>query len=129
MKSGLISDLNRGMDVIERALEMQRRCSKVGFDWDEPSGARDKLVEEVGELDEAMAGNEKDKVFWETGDLLLACVNLSRLLDVDPVEALHAALDRFQVRFAFIEKELSARGLRPEEVDLMTLEDLWQKSK
>lgn len=125
----LLAGLDRGMDVLDRAYLIQKRCSLVGFDWSDAKGALEKVREEIQELEEAMERRDPDEVSSETGDLVLAVTNLSRLLELDVKEALHQALDRFQQRFSFIERELALQGRRPEQVDLDTLESLWQRSK
>jgi uncharacterized protein YabN with tetrapyrrole methylase and pyrophosphatase domain len=126
----LLDGLDRNIPSLRRALLMQQRCARVGFDWNDASGARDKLLEELRELDEAVSKPEdREAVRWEMGDLLLAATNLARLLGVDCEAALHEALDRFARRFRTIEEKLARAGLRPEDVSLDELEEHWQSAK
>jgi uncharacterized protein YabN with tetrapyrrole methylase and pyrophosphatase domain len=125
----LLGGLDRSMGALERARKMQERCAQVGFDWNEPAGALDKLAEELEELSVAIERRDLDAVSSEMGDVILAATNVSRLLGVDAEEALHRALDRFQKRFREIERTLESRGQRPEQMDLETLEALWQQAK
>ena len=125
----LLGGLDRSMDALERARQMQERCAQVGFDWNEPAGALDKLAEELEELSVAIERRDLDAVSSEMGDVILAATNVSRLLGINAEEALHRALDRFQRRFSEVERTLESRGLRPEQMDLETLEALWQQAK
>lgn len=125
----LLRGLDRSMGALERALQMQERCAQVGFDWNEPAGALDKLAEELEELATAIEQRDPEAVSSEMGDVILAATNAARLLGVDAEEALHRALDRFQKRFGEIERTLESRGQRPEQMDLETLEALWQQAK
>ncbi len=126
---GLLAGLGRDMEPLERAMAIQRRCASVGFDWNAPQGAREKVSEELAELDAAMASGDQVAVAAELGDLLLAVTNLARLLGVDPAGALHEALDRFQARFALVEAHVRASGRNLHQVDLETLEGYWQAAK
>jgi MazG family protein len=112
-----------------RAQRLQQKAAAVGFDWPAPAGARDKLTEELGELDEAAAAGDPEAMRHECGDLLLAAVNYARLLGVDAEDALGAANRRFEQRFAHIEDRLVAAGRAPKEASLEELEALWQQAK
>jgi MazG family protein len=119
----------RTLPGLLRAQRLQEKASGVGFDWSEPSGARDKVTEELGELDEAVAAGDRAAVTHEVGDLLLSAVNLARLLGVEAESALGAAITRFEDRFGYLEDRLGAVGRRPAEAALDELEALWQEAK
>ncbi len=109
------------------ALEIQKRAAALGFDWPDATGPRAKIIEELSEL-ECAAGNSK-KMNEELGDLLFAVVNLARHLDVEPEQALAAANEKFQRRFHYIEQQLAAAGLLPNDVGLARLDALWNEAK
>ena len=123
----VMADLPLALPALKRAQKLQGRAARVGFDWPDAAGAMAKLREELHEVEEAKG--DRAAVTAEVGDLLFAAVNLARHLDVGAEEALQAASKRFERRFARIEDALAGRGLRPEEVDLDTLEALWREAK
>jgi MazG family protein len=122
-----MADVPLALPALKRAQKLQGRAARVGFDWPDAAGAMAKVREELHEVEGA--GGERAALEAEVGDLLFAAVNLARHLDVGAEEALQAASRRFERRFAAIEDALAARGLRPEEVDLDTLEALWVEAK
>lgn len=117
----------RSLPALWRAEKVQKKAAKVGFDWDDVSGAVDKLSEEVEEVKAAMNGD--GDLFEELGDLLFAAVNTARFLQVDPEDALHAASDKFSARFRRVEEAVSAQGKRMEDMTLAQLDDLWNQIK
>ncbi len=123
----VMADVPLALPALKRAQKLQSRAARVGFDWPDAEGAMAKVREELHELEAAKG--DRAAVAAEMGDLLFAAVNLARHLDVPAEEALKAASRRFEHRFARIEDALAARGLRPEEVDLDTLEGLWRDAK
>lgn len=122
-----MSDVAETLPALWRAEKIQKKARKVGFDWPDWRGAREKISEELAELDEAIA--EGGDVAGELGDLLAACVNLARFLDVDPEQALHGSCDRFVERFDFMEQEASRQGKDLEKMSLDAQEELWQRAK
>ncbi len=119
----------RHLPALLRAQRLQQKAAGVGFDWDAPAGARDKLAEELGELDEAVAAGDPTHIRHELGDLLMAVVNYGRLLGVDAEEALTGTNGRFVSRFQHIEDRLAEAGRAPTEASLDELEALWQEAK
>jgi ATP diphosphatase len=114
-----------------RALKLQKRASRVGFDWNAAPPILDKIEEELGELRAEMAAPSRDpsRIEDEMGDLLFACVNLARHLEVDPETALRRTNAKFERRFRRIETLLADRGKSPDQVDLAALEALWEQAK
>ncbi|MBI3205598.1 MAG: nucleoside triphosphate pyrophosphohydrolase [Myxococcales bacterium] len=100
---GILDGVPRALPALYRAQRMSEKVSRVGFDWPDPSGSRDKVGEEVRELDEAIATGDADRIEHELGDLLFALVNLARHQKVDAETALRKAGDRFRERFAHVE--------------------------
>lgn len=117
----------RSLPALWRAEKVQKKAAKVGFDWDDVSGAMDKLSEEVDEIKAAISGNGDP--FEELGDLLFAAVNVARFLQVDPEDALQAASDKFSARFRRVEESVTAQGKRMEDMTLAQLDDIWNQIK
>ena len=109
------------LPALERAAKLQKRAARTGFDWPDPSGAREKVLEELGEVEAASSAQEREE---EVGDLLFAVVNFARLLKIDPEEALRKANAKFERRFRAIETEPAFADLSLEEK-----EQLWVREK
>ena len=116
-----------GLPALWRAEKVQKKAKKEGFDWPDWRGARDKLSEELGELDEAIEKGER--VEEELGDVLAAAVNLARLLKIDPEKALNGSTDRFVSRYEKMEALAAGEGQALSELTLDQQEALWQKAK
>lgn len=119
-----------GLPALLRALKLQRRAARVGFDWPD---ARDVLAKMQEELDEIRAeldgGGKPERVLDEVGDLLFVCANLARHLDVDPEAALRHANSKFERRFRHIEERLSGKDRSLADATLDEMEALWQEAK
>lgn len=126
---GFLGSVQRSLPALVEALKLQERAAKVGFDWSEPEPILDKIVEEVGELREALRHGDRKKVSDELGDLIFAVVNIGRHTDTDPEMALRGTNAKFRRRFAHIETELQAAGETLEAATLERMEDLWQAAK
>jgi MazG family protein len=103
---GVLAGVPRSMPALTRAQRMGEKVSRVGFDWKDARGSRDKVAEELKELDEAAARGDAKAVEEEMGDALFALVNLSRHLRVDAEGALRRAIDKFSARFAHVERRV-----------------------
>ncbi len=117
----------KALPALWRAEKVQKKARKAGFDWPDWHGARDKLSEELAELDQAIAAGSR--IEEELGDLLAAAVNLARLLDVDPERALNGSTDRFVRRYGRMEQLAGERGQALERLPLDSQEELWQQAK
>jgi MazG family protein len=126
---GVLAGIPRTMPALLRAHRLGERAAAVGFDWKNAAGVRDKIREELEEIVAAESDPAPERVLEEIGDALFALASYARHRAANAEMVLHAALDRFQQRFARMEKELSARGLRVEELDDATLDDAWQRAK
>ncbi len=116
------------MAELQRAVKLQKKASKVGFDWVAPEPVLDKFEEEMGEMRKAMASGIRDDMEDELGDLLFVLANLARQLKIDPAKALRRANAKFELRFRAIEEAAGSRDeLHAMELDEM--EALWQKAK
>ncbi|MBR9765978.1 MAG: nucleoside triphosphate pyrophosphohydrolase [Rhodobacteraceae bacterium] len=118
-----------GLPALMRAVKLQKRAARVGFDWPEVGQVVDKIAEEAAELVEARDELTPEKVAEEYGDLLFVMANLGRHLGVDPEEALRAANSKFTRRFNAVEDALAAAGRRPEQSDLAEMDALWDAAK
>lgn len=117
------------LPALTRAVKLQRRAARVGFDWPSTTQVVDKIVEEARELVEARDSLTQAEVEEEFGDLLFVMANLARHLKVDPEAALRAANAKFIRRFNRIEDWLTETGRRPEDSDLAEMDALWNRAK
>lgn len=106
---GVLDGVPRSLPALYRAQRMSDKVSRVGFDWPDGRGSRDKVSEELGELDQAIAEGAPERIEAELGDLLFALVNLARHHGVDAETALRKTADRFAARFAHVERRVKAR--------------------
>lgn len=121
----------KALPALMRAYKVQKKAAKAGFDWEDASGAFDKIREEYAELSECFEENpeDQDRLTDEMGDLLFSCVNLSRFLGVDPERALYHTIDKFIRRFAYIEESTLACGRKLDEMSLTEMDMLWDEAK
>lgn len=124
-----IDSIPRELPALMRANKVQKKASKAGFDWQEISGAFEKVKEETAEVEEALKSGNKALLEDEIGDLLFAVVNVSRFAGVDAEEALTGATDKFFSRFAIVEKMTQEEGLDMKNTSLEKLDELWDKAK
>lgn len=118
-----------GLPALARALKLQNRAARVGFDWPSTDEVLDKIVEEARELVEAREALGPEALAEEYGDLLFVMVNLGRHMGLDPEACLRAANGKFTRRFNYIEDELEARGKTPAESGLAEMDALWDQAK
>lgn len=125
----LLSGVKAGQPALTRAMELQRKASTVGFDWNDPRAVLQKIREEADEIEGALDRNDKQELAEETGDLMFALVNLARHVDADPEAALRATNAKFERRFAYIERALQAQGRMLEDASLAEMDALWNAAK
>lgn len=118
-----------GLPALTRAVKLQNRAARVGFDWPSTDEVIDKIVEEARELTEARADLTQAEIEEEFGDLLFVVANLARHLKLDPEAALRAANQKFTLRFMQIEDELTKLGRRPSDSNLAEMDALWDAAK
>lgn len=126
----VLAGVPRDLPGLMKALKLQKKAAKVGFDWDHRQDVWDKLKEELAELEEVIgqAGMEQEQQ-EELGDLLFVIVNLARFLKIDPEEALAMTNRKFVQRFSYIEEQLRLRGKSFDQTDITEMEALWQEAK
>ena len=128
-RSGALSGVSSGLPALARALKLQQKAGKVGFDWNDPKAVLAKIREETQEIDAELDGGARHKVAAEIGDLMFAVVNLARHLDVDPESALRETNLKFERRFASIETALAAMDKKPQDATLAEMDALWDQAK
>lgn len=124
-----MNSIPREFPALMRADKVQKKASKVGFDWDNADGAFDKVSEELAELKQAYKEGNQENIHEELGDLLFSVVNVSRFVKVDSEEALTKSTDKFIDRFSKVEKMANEQGLDMKNTDLATLDKLWDLAK
>lgn len=137
--AGALAGVPVGLPALTRALKLQAKASKVGFDWNDPRAVLRKIREEVDEIEAALegplpspppqAGEGWVGAATEVGDLLFAAVNLARHLDADPEAVLRQTNQKFERRFAGIERALAARGKKLQDATLAEMDALWDEAK
>ena len=128
-RGGVLDDVALGLPALMRAVKLQKRAARVGFDWPDTSQVLDKIVEEARELVEARDEMGPEEQAEELGDLLFVMANLARHLNIDPEAALRAANAKFIRRFRAIEAALARENRRPEESTLDEMDTLWNAAK
>ena len=128
-QGGTLDGVAIGLPALMRAVKLQKRAARVGFDWPSTDQVLDKIVEEAGEVVEARDTLSHAELSEEMGDLLFVMANLARHLKVDPEEALRAANHKFTRRFERIEAVLAERGKMPADSDLEEMDALWDQAK
>jgi ATP diphosphatase len=124
-----LADVPKALPALARAAKLGRRAARVGFDWQEPGQVRDKVLEELAEVDAALGEESHERVTEEVGDLLFAIANWTLHLKIDPEEALRAANAKFERRFRKMEALAGARGARLESLSAAEWDELWRKAK
>jgi nucleoside triphosphate diphosphatase len=117
------------LPALTRALKLQAKASKVGFDWNDPLAVLKKIREEADEIEAEIIAGKRTKAGHEVGDLLFAVVNLARHVDADPEAMLRATNRKFEQRFAAIEQALAQRGKSPKQASLAEMDALWDEAK
>jgi len=122
-------DVPKALPALLRSQKVQSRASQVGFDWDSAGEAFPKIEEELGELKEACETGDMRVIKDELGDLLFSTVNVSRLLGINPEEALNGSTTKFVDRFAFIEEKAIERKKDIKSMSLEEMNEIWEDSK
>ena len=128
-ETGVLDGVALGLPALTRALKLQKRAARVGFDWPSTAEVVAKIVEEANELVEAREELGHEEIAEEYGDLMFVMVNLGRHLGLDAEACLRAANGKFTRRFAFIEAELAKAGKRPADSDPAEMDALWDAAK
>ncbi len=130
--ASVLGGIALALPALSRAAKLGKRAGRVGFDWPDARGVRDKVAEELGELDEVIAANperREQRLREELGDLLFAVANWGRHLGVDPEAALRAANQKFERRFAAVENRARRSGHALESLTAAQWDALWVEVK
>ena len=134
--AGVLDDVPVTLPALTRAIKLQNKAAKVGFDWPSLGPVFAKLHEEIGELETAISGAARQpgsdgraQIEEEFGDLLFVMANIARHLEIDPEAALRAANAKFVRRFRHIEARLAEQGRSPERSTLGEMDELWNEAK
>lgn len=128
-RQGHLADVPVALPALTRAIKLQEKASKVGFDWNNPRIVLEKIREECDEVEEALDRGDENHVAEEIGDLLFAVANLARHARKDGESALRQTNAKFERRFRHIERRLAAQGRKLGEVPLAEMDALWDEAK
>ncbi|MGE4533720.1 nucleoside triphosphate pyrophosphohydrolase [Halomonas sp.] len=127
--ASVLDDVPRTLPALSRAAKLSKRAARIGFDWPDARGVIAKIREELDEVEEALAADDREHAAEEVGDLLFAVTNLARTLKADPEQRLRATNAKFERRFRHVEAALAAEGFAPAEAGLDAMERHWQAAK
>ena len=124
-----LGDIPLNLPGLTRANKIQKKASRLGFDWQQLAPVIAKLDEEVAELKDAIARNAPNNILHELGDVLFCAVNIARHLRIDPEQAIRHANQRFSERFNYVAKQVQASGKTMKETDPEQLDLFWNQAK
>jgi ATP diphosphatase len=129
LDQSVLAGIGTGIPEMTRSLKLTKRAATVGFDWPEPAPVLEKLKEEIGEFQQALAEADAEHAEEEYGDMLFVLVNLARHYRIDPGHALRRANEKFERRFRGMEALCQARGMALEALSLTEQDHLWDEVK
>lgn len=124
-----MQNIAKSLPATTRAYKVQKKAKKVGFDWDDVNCAMDKVKEELNEIKEVYNCEDKSIIEGEVGDLLFACINVARFLEVDGELALDKTIKKFIKRFSYIENEAIKNNKNLKYMTLEEMDKLWEEAK
>jgi tetrapyrrole methylase family protein / MazG family protein len=128
-RESILDGVPKHLPALLKAYRIQQKVSRVGFDWERIGDVAAKLDEEVGELKDAIASSDREKITDEAGDILFSMANLLRFMHINPEEALEKTTAKFTRRFRYIEKRASEMEKNLEDMSIDEMERLWQEAK
>ncbi len=128
-RESVLEGVPLSLPSLTRARRIQEKASSVGFDWNDIIPIREKIKEELSELDEAIESTKKESIIDEMGDVLFSIVNLARFMDVDPEAALRHTIRKFETRFKKVEKKIEDSGKNMQNSTLEEMDLIWNKVK
>lgn len=128
-KKSILGGVPQSLPAIVKALRLQDKTKKVGFEWDDIEQVKEKVEEELNELYEAVDSNDPSKIEDEFGDVLFALVNYARYVKIDPELALERTNKKFISRFQHIEKMAAEQNKALLDMTLEEMDALWNKAK
>jgi len=124
-----LAGVTKALPALKRAQKLGKRAARVGFDWPDRRGVREKIHEELDELEDAIGSRSEAHIEEEFGDLLFAIVNFARHLDIDPEKALSGANFKFEARFREMERSVRTADRDLKDLDLASLDQEWRAAK
>jgi MazG family protein len=128
-RKSLLDDIPRSLPSVVRAFKMQKRMSRVGFDWKDHGGAFDKMFEELNEIKECVKTGSFNQIEEEFGDLMFSIINAARFFDVDCESALQSAINKVDKRFRYIEEQVIKSKRKLEDLSLEEMDKIWDEAK
>jgi tetrapyrrole methylase family protein / MazG family protein len=128
-RESILDGVPKELPALLKAYRIQQKVSRVGFDWEKEEDIVKKLDEEVIEFKEVLKNTNPEKMKEEAGDILFTIVNILRFIDINPEEALSAAVQKFIHRFKFIELESAKENKNLNDMSLSEMDELWEKAK
>ena len=126
---GALAGVPVTLPALTRSLKLQAKAAEVGFDWNDPLAVLARIREETDEIEVELTGGDRNTAAAEVGDLLFGVVNLARHLGIDPESALRGTIQKFERRFAAIERGLAEHGKSPRQATLAEMDGLWNEAK
>ena len=126
---GVLSGVPKSLPSMVMASRMQDKAAGIGFDWETIDGVKDKIQEELSELDHEINHGTKEKITDELGDVFFSLVNYARFLKINPDDALSSTNRRFRSRFEAMEKMAQQQGKALDSLTTDQWEQLWQAAK
>lgn len=128
-KKSVLEGVPNGLPALNKAQRIQDKVKAVGFDWDDKSQVMQKVMEELQELQEAVASDKQQDIELEFGDVLFALINYSRFIGVDTESALEKTNQKFIRRFQWMEQHVTENKLDMHQMNLEQLDEIWNKAK
>ena len=129
VKRSILEGVRKDSPSLLRAYQLTKIASQAGFDWPNIAGVLKKLDEEIEELKEALSLRNRRRIMEEIGDLLFVLTNIARFLHINPEEALRRTLEKFTMRFHYIETSLRKKGKSLHQSNLTEMDRLWEEAK
>lgn len=128
-RNSVLDGIPQSLPALMKAEKIQKKASKVGFDWTQKEDVWKKVEEEIKELHEAVDKNDKSHIEKEFGDVLFSLVNYGRFIGVNPEESLQLTVKKFMKRFQYIEERLKQQGKDIHQTSLQEMDALWEEAK
>jgi len=129
VKRSILEGVRKDSPSLLRAYQLTKIASQAGFDWPNIAGVLKKLDEETEEFKEALSLRNRRRIMEELGDLLFVLTNIARFLHINPEEALRRTLEKFILRFGYIETSLRKKGKSLHQSNLIEMDRLWEEAK
>ena len=128
-RNSVLDGIPNSLPALMKAEKVQKKATKVGFDWKKKEDVWKKVEEEINELHSAVESNDKGQTEKEFGDVLFSLVNYARFINVDPEESLQSTVKKFITRFQYIEEQLKQQRKDIHQTSLEEMDKLWEEAK